>query len=97
MEPELLEELVAAAKQAHEVLALRWFVSLDDAADAAGYADAAAAAAGYAGYADAAAGYAADARDAELTMVAEIGLAALVKLGSPGCAFLSLCDAGPQL
>jgi hypothetical protein len=30
MKPELLEELVAAAKQAHEVLALRWFVSLDD-------------------------------------------------------------------
>jgi hypothetical protein len=71
-----------------------------DAADADAYDDAdvdayaaayaAAAAAAYA-YADAAADAAA-ARDAVLTRSAEIGLAALIELKSPGCAYLWLCD-----
>jgi hypothetical protein len=33
------------------------------------------------------------AADAELTLMADIGLAALIKLNSPGCAFLHLCEA----
>jgi hypothetical protein len=69
------------------------------AADAAAYAAAAADAAAYAAAAADAAAYAAAyaaaaaARDSVLTRSAEIGLAALVELKSPGCAYLHLADA----